>query len=338
MSADYPDRPDTPPGRQPSIATACGKIILLGEHAVVYGEPAIALPLSSVRLSVVISSAEPQWVGPDGTPVQAAVDLGARTLKRHDPRPLTVDLAEDAPPETHDDVARALGAAAHRLGLSVPLPVRVSVRTGGLRSGMGTSAALGTALARALLQWHGEEPTEDRVLDAAAEVERFFHGTPSGIDHTVSALEKPVWFEKGRGPEALSGLPLLHLVVLPRRAERSTRELVDGLRERIVDDPALVRVIAELGRWTREGRDGWASGKTAIVAAAVEAQQAGLDRLGVVVDADRQGVAVALEAGALAAKITGAGGGGTLVALVDPETSAAVAAAWGPDAIEMTVP
>jgi mevalonate kinase len=74
------------------------------------------------------------------------------------------------------------------------------------------------------------------------------------------------------------------------------------------------------------------------VAAAVEAQQAGLDRLGVVVDADRQGVAVALEAGALAAKITGAGGGGTLVALVDPETSAAVAAAWGPDAIEMTVP
>jgi len=303
----------------------------------VYGEPAVALPLSALRLSVVLSAADPQWVAPDGSPVEEEVDLGARTLERHDPQPLTVDLAEGAPPEVHDDVSRALGAAAHTLGLSVPLPVRVAVRTGGLRSGMGTSAALGTALARALLLWHGEEPDPARVLEAAAEVERFFHGTPSGIDHTVSALERPVWFEKGRTPEPLPDMPPLRLVLWPRVAERSTRDLVEGVRERIVDDPALVRVVADLGRWTREGREGWAAGRLEVLAAAMEAQQAGLERLGVVVDRDREGIAAALEAGAAAAKITGAGGGGTLIALVDADTAEAVKAAWGPHAVDLEV-
>jgi len=303
----------------------------------VYGEPAIALPLSSLRLSVVLSAADPEWVAADGTLVDDAVDLGAQTLERHDPRPLTVDVADGAPPEVHDDIARALGAAAHALGKSVPLPLRVAVRTGGLRSGMGTSAALGTALARALLAWHGEEPDEALVLEAAAEVERFFHGTPSGIDHTVSALERPVWFQKGRTPEPLNDMPPLQLVLWPRASERSTRELVEGLRSRIVDDPALVRVIAELGRWTREGKEGWAAGELEVLAAAMEAQQAGLDRLGVVAERDRAGVAAALEAGALAAKITGAGGGGTLIALVDADTSPAVLAAWGDEAVELSL-
>jgi mevalonate kinase len=304
---------------------------------VVYGEPAVAVPLSALRLSVVISAADSDWVAPDGTPVTEIVDLGAQTLERHDPQPFTVDLAPDAPRGAHDDVARALGAAAHVLGLSVPLPVRVSVRTGGLSSGMGTSAALGTALARALLLWHGEEPDPDRVLKAAAEVEAFFHGSPSGIDHTVSALERPLWFEKGRPPEPLDGMPPLRLVLWPRRAERTTRELVDGLRERIVDDPSLVRVIADLGRWTREGRDGWAAGRFQVLAAAMEAQHAGLDRLGVVAERDRTGVAAALEAGAMAAKITGAGGGGTLLAMVaDADAAAAVSAVW-PDSVELLV-
>jgi mevalonate kinase len=199
---------------------------------------------------------------------------------------------------------------------------------------MGTSAALGTALARALLLWHGLEPDPVRVLAAAGEVERVFHGNPSGVDHTVSALETPVWFEKGSAPEPLTGMPPLRLILLPRRSPHSTRTLVDGVRDRIVDDPALVRVVAELGRWSREGREGWAAGRVSVVAAAMEAQQAGLDRLGVVEPSDREQIAVAMNAGAAAAKITGAGGGGTLLALVDEESAPVVRAAWGSDALE----
>ena len=202
---------------------------------------------------------------------------------------------------------------------------------------MGTSAALGTALARALLAWHGAEPSPDRVLAAAAEVERFFHGNPSGIDHTVTALEQPVWFEKGRAPRPLEGLPRLELVVLPRRASASTRNLVDGVRDRIVEEPGLARTVAELGRWTREGHEAWSAGRMAGLGAAMDAQMLGLDRLGVVLDIDRDGVEAARAAGALGAKITGAGGGGTLLALATGEAADRVLEALGESAFVVTV-
>ena len=66
-------------------------------------------------------------------------------------------------------------------------------------------------------------------------------------------------------------------------------------------------------------------------------QQRSLDRLGVVDASDREGVTAAMDAGALAAKITGAGCGGTLLALVTEETTSAVATAWGPDSLPVQI-
>ncbi|MCO4768511.1 MAG: mevalonate kinase [Deltaproteobacteria bacterium] len=307
------DRPDTSPGVRPTIATACGKVILLGEHSVVYGEPAIAVPLPPLRLSVVLA----EGADPD--------------------RPLAVDLEEGAPPDAHDSVSRALGTAAAALDVAVPLPVRVAVRTGGLRSGMGTSAALGVAMARALLAWHGEEDDGARVLGAAEAVERLFHGNPSGIDHTVSAMERPLWFIKGKGTEALAGLSPLRLVLLRRQSEQATVAIVGALRERLAGEPALVRTVADMGRIARESRSAWEAGDLSTLASGLNAQQAALDHLGVVHVRDREAIAVALDAGALAAKITGAGAGGSVLALVpDDETSQRLLTAWGPDALAYT--
>jgi len=351
------------------VATACGKVILLGEHSVVYGEPAIAVPLSAVRLSVVLARAEPQWpVGAgDSGPIQAPTPRGGRvddvatlqmpafgashpgrpaptgdddgpsTIEAAAAPPLTIDLAPGSPDSAHDDVSRALGAAARALGLELPLPLRVAVRTGGLRSGMGTSAALGTAIARALLAWYGHAPAEDRVLAAAGAVEQLFHRDPSGIDHTVSTREVPVWFEKDKPPIALEGMPPIHLALRPSPSAKSTAEVVEGVRDRLVADPSLVRVVAEMGRWSRDGRAAWAAGDLDALADAMTAQQGSLDKLGVVNDDDRAGIRVALEAGALAAKVTGAGWGGTLLALVRPEQAAAVEAAWGEDTATVRV-
>lgn len=335
------------------MATACGKVILLGEHSVVYGEPAMAVPLHDLRLSVVMAGPDQPWshaapadwngdeeatmrlpaIDPDGP----TLHTGAGPRSSGEVKPLTIDLAEDAPPGAVDEVSRALGAAAHALDVAVPLPVRIAVRTGGLCSGMGTSAALGTALSRALLKWYGEDPAPARVLAAAAEVEGLFHANPSGIDHTVSALEQTVWFTKNKDPEPLAGLPPIDLVLLPRQSARGTAELVSAVRDRLVADPSLVRVVAEMGRWTREGRDAWGASDLRGLGEAMTAQQRSLDRLGVVNDADRAGILAAVQAGAIAAKITGAGWGGTLLALVEPGAGAPVAAAWGPTAVSLRI-
>jgi mevalonate kinase len=347
-------RPDTAPGEHPAVATACGKVILLGEHSVVYGEPAMAVPLPNLRLSVVLASPEGAWspVLPTGDdPDEEAtmrlppVDPDGPTLHRipnyprmsGDVKPLTIDLSDDAPEGAEDEVSRAFGTAARSLGVAVPLPVRIAVRTGGLMSGMGTSAALGTALARALMGWYGDTRDGARTLIAAGEVERLFHNNPSGIDHTVSALEKPVWFEKDRAPVPLEGLPPLDLVLLPRRSTATTAHIVGQVRDRLVSDPSLVRVVAEMGRWTREGREAWAANDRRGLGEAMTAQHRSLDRLGVVNDLDRAGVEQALAAGALAAKITGAGWGGTLLALVTEASAESVAAAWGDSALRIRV-
>ncbi len=354
------DRPDTEPGEHPAIGTACGKLILLGEHSVVYGEPALAVPLLPLRLSVVLSDpsadgwravaevsgadepapiaplteASTQPIIPDGEATQRMLPAVGSTLDREPNAPLTIDLEDDAPKDAHAAVSRALGTAARALDLAVPLPLRIAVRTGGLRSGMGTSAALGVAMARALLLWHGRELEESVVLGAAEAVERLFHGNPSGIDHTVSALEQPLWFVKGHSPEPLPGLPPLTLVLLPRQSARATSEIVSGVRDRLADNPALIRTVAEMGRYARLGRESWTEGDLTGLAQAMTAQHESLDRLGVVNHDDHVGISAALDAGARAAKITGAGWGGTLLALVDSADSGeAVRAAWGEGAL-----
>ncbi len=357
------DRPDTPPGEQPAIASACGKVILLGEHSVVYGEPALAVPLLPLRLSVVLSDPsadrwralaeasdgsgadDPVPTGPleeaptmpfsgDAMATQAMLVAVGSTLDREPQPPLRIDLDPDAPEEAHAAVSRALGTAARALGVPVPLPLRIAVRTGGLRSGMGTSAALGVAMSRALLAWHGRALDERVVLAAAEAVERLFHGNPSGIDHTVSALERPLWFVKGQAPEPLAGMMDLTLVLLPRQSARSTVHIVSGVRDRLAESPAMIRTIAEMGRFARLGREAWTDGDLPGLARAMNAHQESLDRLGVVNQDDKDGIAAALQAGARAAKITGAGWGGTLLALVDSEEAGqAVRLAWGEDAL-----
>lgn len=277
------------------------------------------------------------FVNPEHRPGGVPMLAEDHTLDFSGPPPLSVDVGEDAPDGAETDVARALAATAGALGLPVPLPLRVAVRSGGLRSGMGTSAAMGVALSRALLLFYGQQPSLAAVLRGAAAVEQLFHGSPSGVDHTVAAAERPVWFVKGKPLRQLGKLPALDLVILPRLSQHRTADVVTGVRARLADDPGLARSIAALGRWTREGRVGWSQGNLRLLGDAMNAQQTELDRLGVVQDSDREGVARAREAGALAAKITGAGCGGTLFALVTESSRDAVLEAWGPTALQARV-
>src|SRR5512134_1075462 len=157
-------------------AAACGKIILFGEHAVVYGRPAIAVPVMQVQATAIV---EP---GGQGLTIQAADIDRAITLDAHnsiDPLATIVNLT-----------------LAH---LNCPLPdLKITIHsTIPIASGLGSGAAVSTAIVRALARWFGAQLDDAEVNALVYEVEKLHHGTPSGIDNTVITYQQPVYFVRG---------------------------------------------------------------------------------------------------------------------------------------------
>lgn len=269
---------------------APGKLILCGEHAVVYGHPAIAL----------------------------AVDRGTTVRLWDRPGPTAADEASILDARLDEALRTVLPDNGIGVGIDSDLP------TG---RGMGSSAALAVALVRAWASWQGR-PLDFATCHAEGfAVERVFHGTPSGVDHAVSALGGGVRYRKGPdGPaiEALS-LPPLQLVVLDSGSSGNTAELVAGVRGR---RPAIDLALDRMGHLTDEVAVCLAHGGGGL-GPLMDENHALLQQIGVSTPRLDALVALARRAGALGAKLSGAGGGGVVIALVeeaDPVLSAAAEA------------
>ena len=274
-------------------AHGCGKVILLGEHSVVYGLPALAAGL-------------PEGLWLEAQPLDSAQAPTRVTIPDWD-----LDLSLDA--DTDHPVARAcLEVLTHCDG-----PVRGWSIQGRSclpsRAGLGSSAALSVALARLVL---GDAARAEEVVEASMAGERIFHGTPSGIDSEVAARGGVLQFARGHDVEPVSLRAPLSLVVAPSGIPRSTAEQVAKVRTRHDRWPSVVRpVLDALGAVTLEGRsalerndlDGL--GELMDIAHAL---LAGLDVSSPTLDSYCH---VARDAGARGAKLTGAGLGGCVVAL-----------------------
>lgn len=287
-------------------ALACGKVILLGEHSVVYGQPALAAGL------------------PRG--------LVLYTTRLSDPRaPIELeipdwDLELSLTADTEHPVARAcLEVLAHCDGPLTGWHIEGESRLP-CRAGLGSSAALTVAIARLALgpQCDGE-PDLDDVVAASMVGERVFHGTPSGIDSAVAARGGVVAFERGCG---ISGEPVelgapLQLVVIPSDIPRQTGALVAGVKQRRDRMPTVIDpVIGALGQLVARGREALVAGELAVFAELTTVAHELLSALGVSLPALDQLCAKAVRHGALAAKLTGAGGGGCVIAICDNQRAA----------------
>ncbi|HEX7587116.1 MAG TPA: mevalonate kinase, partial [Anaerolineae bacterium] len=157
-------------------ATAPGKIILFGEHAVVYARPALAVPVLQVRAQATIE--------PRAGPVEIdAADMGQQYA------------LHDAPPE--DPIATMIERTCARLGVT-PQDFVIRIRsTIPVARGLGSGAAVSVAVGRAVAKFLGHELPREELSALAFEVEKLHHGTPSGIDNTVIAYEQPVYFVRG---------------------------------------------------------------------------------------------------------------------------------------------
>ena len=286
-----------------TVARAPGKVILFGEHAVVYGQPAIAVPIHEVQAQARV---EPGLPG-QGTLI-AVPDLERRFLLRE--------------ADKDDPLARivwlALRAVRQDPDPDLTLTVTSSIP---IARGMGSGAAVSTAIVRALVKHVDFWLPSRAISELVYQTEVLYHGTPSGIDNTVVAFEKPVFFVKDEGWEFFWVDKPFLLAIADSGIESSTKEVVADLRRRYDADasgyqPLFHRAgeIASMARLAIEQGDQPALGQL------MDENHALLREMGVSCPELDRMVLAARDGGALGAKLSGAGWGGNMIALVTEDT------------------
>jgi hydroxymethylglutaryl-CoA reductase len=293
----------------PRLATgaAPGKVILFGEHAVVYGQPAVAAALGCGLGATV----EPDPSGP------------VLTIPGWGRDGLVVRPAEGR----IDSVAQGFGIALDVLGLT-GAPVRVTLDGElPLGVGLGSSAAFAVALLRALADHRGQPIVGSDLLEGALAIERVFHGTPSGLDHTVVAQGGCLRYVRGQDP-AFRPVRLARpftVVIAWTPREGTTRQAVLGLRDRHAALPAQYdRLFAAMGDVAEAGIQALEAGDEATLGRLFDLNHGYLNACGVSTLANEQMVALARRHGALGAKLTGGGNGGAIIALCPHDASQVV--------------
>ncbi len=293
-------------------ARAPAKAILFGEHAVVYGRPAIAVPVTQVQARASVM-ADP--LVPTGRAWLEAPDIG-----------LNCDLA--SLPADHparllvQELLKTLAIdhlPALRLRISSTIPIA---------AGLGSGAAVSVAALRAISAFIGH-PLDDQQVNALAfEVEKAYHGTPSGIDNTVVTYARPLYFIKGQPFELLKVGEPFTLVIADSGVPSPTAAAVAGVRERWQSEPerydALFDAIAAIVNNARQSIEG---GETEKMGSLMDQNQLYLQEMGVSSPELERLVEAARKAGAWGAKLSGGGQGGNMLALVPPQQAETVAAA-----------
>jgi mevalonate kinase len=208
---------------------------LFGEHAVVYGRPAIAAPVTHLRATAVVEDSS-----------SGGVRLSAPDLNRD----YWLQEAED-----DDPFARAVRALLEAANLVNPLDLNISVESEiPIASGLGSGAAMAAAVIRALVQHLdlANLNNNESMSKLTYKVEKMLHGTPSGIDNTVVVYEQPVYFVRQRPENHIETLAIkreMLFLIADSGIASSTKEVVADVRHRwLADKEHFERIFDSCGR------------------------------------------------------------------------------------------
>ncbi|HSM31516.1 MAG TPA: hydroxymethylglutaryl-CoA reductase, degradative [Woeseiaceae bacterium] len=287
-----------------AMGSAAGKVILLGEHAVVYGKHALALPIpgavsASVKEAAKLVLEVPDWglsreISPEANGVDAAVRRILENL--------------------------GLGRQGFAIRVRSALPRAM---------GLGSSAAFAVAIVRAFDRLLDLSLGDERVNEIAFDCEKLAHGNPSGVDNTLATFARPMLFRRGEPfrVEELEPGPQPPIVIACGHQPGVTHDQVAGVRARFEVQPAAYAAIFDqIDELSVAGAKALVAGDYAELGQLMNICHGLLNALGVSTPELERMVEIARRAGAAGAKLTGAGGGGSIVAACPGAENEVVAA------------
>lgn len=320
----------------------CAKVILFGEHSVVYGHSAIALPLKNLRMRAVVTSCN-----------ESLASASSKSLAPASLESLSSAPRESLPSASRESLVPATNLDSHITlscldftGKLSEIPTRFnSIRTAIRASlefagwsgeslriftesdfpaerGLGSSAAAAGAVIRAILDYYCVAASDDEIFKLTQTAECVAHGRSSGLDATATAASWPVRFSRGCFDRMEINMRAW-LVLADSGCKGMTRETVEALRSRLESNPVEVGAqLNKLGEIASVAEDDLAFGRIENMGKQMTFAHRILADLGVSTAKLDALVDAACKHGALGAKLTGGGGGGCVIALADSEDAA----------------
>lgn len=275
---------------------AHGKIILIGEHAVVHNQPAIAIPFTSATVEVTVTEISGK------STIESIYHSG--------------DLAKA--PSSLNNLLETLKAVCTHFNQSIDHLQLTITSTIPAERGMGSSAAVATALVRALFNYFDAELTEELLHEFVSISEVIAHGNPSGLDAKVVSSNESVFFVRNQGAEFFDVEVPAYLIVADTGQQGETGQAVRDVGILLEDTTSHAQEnISRLGELVKRAREMIEIKDAKNLGKVLTQAHEQLKELTVSNEKLDALVTGALKAGALGAKMTGGGRGGCMIALAD---------------------
>jgi hydroxymethylglutaryl-CoA reductase len=278
------------------LGIAAGKIILFGEHAVVYDEYAIAIPIErAVRVELQEIEEDCQFI----------INGNFESFS-------------DSSPNEYINLVLMVEKICFLLNLDrVRYRINIVSRIP-LSMGLGASASYAVAITRGLVDLFNLTSTDKEINDIAYECEKLSHGNPSGIDNTVASYARPIIYSKKKGIKNidLNDIKSLPIIIAVSKKSSKTIDVVNEVYSRYKKNKIIYTdIFMQIGKLSKKGLTAIKDRNFEQLGILMNIAHGLLNAIGVSNSELEKMVNLARTEGALGAKITGSGGGGSIIIL-----------------------